>query len=339
MKEFKKLLIIDDDPISLHLLVKRLEKESYHIVEALDSHSGYKMAISDRPDLILLDVMLPGKDGYNLCRSLKSDDRTRQIPVIFLTAKADTTDKIRGLELGAADYIVKPFDPAEVLARVRTQLRIKGYQDQLREKNEQLTTLSQVLVEINAKLRRLTETDPLTGIWNRRAFERRLEAEHKRSSRYQHPYSVAIGDVDHFKAYNDTYGHPAGDEVLCQVASRLSKACRLPDLVCRYGGEEFAFLLPETTTTSAKILFERVERSIWEANIPHEKNPGLGRLTLSFGFSGFFPERNISAAHCLGEADQALYEAKERGGNCVVGFPELRVAKHADRSLQEIQRG
>jgi len=318
----KTILVIDDSQTIRVLLRATLEEENYRTLEAEDGLAGYELAHREQPDLILLDIVMPVKNGYEICRMLKSDSKTEHIPIIFLTVKSGAVDVVKGFELGAADYVAKTADISVVLARMRTQLKVKEYACQLIQQNNELAALNKELLDANSELKRIAVMDPLTGILNRGAFEEHLEMEHVRFKRYHHPYSIAMADVDNFKNYNDTYGHPAGDEALRRIARTLQDNCREVDTFARYGGEEFALLLPETDVAYAQIALERLRALVWHENILHEKNQGLGRLTLSFGFSTA-ANSDTPAIECLKEADEALYAAKKLGKNRAVGFFEI----------------
>lgn len=287
----QKVLIIDDAE-AVHRLVKaRLSDERLEVHSAFDSESGLKAASAVQPDLILLDVNLGPADGFRVCRDLKADPMTMAIPLIFLTAATDTEHKIRGLELGAVDYITKPFDAAELRARVRATLRTKYLMD---------------LLEKRAMI------DGLTGLWNRACFERRLPAEISLARRAEHPLSCVVLDVDHFKSVNDRFGHRCGDAVLAGVANLMSSRCRAEDAACRYGGEEFVMLLPNTGPAGAAVLAEDLRKSIEQNSFAHDGQSV--RVTCSMGVAG-----GIGADMTLFErADKALYQAKSAGRNNVV---------------------
>lgn len=317
------ILIIDDSQTIRLLLRAKLEEASYRVLEAENGLVGYELALREQPNLILLDVVMPGRNGYELCQMLKSDRETEQIPIIFLTVKSEATNVVKGFDLDAADYVAKTSDISVLLARIRTQLKIKEYEHQLIQQNNELTALNEKLASANAELQRIAVTDPLTGIPNRGAFEEHLETEHADFRRCHDAYSVAMADIDNFKDYNDTYGHPAGDEALRRVAGILKDNCRNADTIARYGGEEFAFLLSETDAASARLVLERFKSLVWHENIFHEKNQGMERLTLSFGFSTA-TKSDVQAMGYLKEADEALYAAKKQGKNRVVGFFEIQ---------------
>jgi diguanylate cyclase (GGDEF)-like protein len=288
----QKVLIIDDSK-PIHALVKaRLADEPVELHSAFDGEAGILAALNLLPDLILLDVDMPTPDGFEVCRRLKDDPATMNIPVVFLTGIASTDQKIRGLELGALDYILKPFDPAELRARVRTSLRQK------------------YLLELLAKKAMI---DGLTGLWNRSYFDQQLAANLALYRRSGYTVSVVLADVDHFKTINDNFGHPTGDEALRAIAQILQSSCRLEDIVCRYGGEEFVIICPNTPADKSLILGERLRESISRLTMSYRRTPIP--LTCSFGIAdpATCADRSIIEA-----ADQALYQAKQLGRNRVV---------------------
>jgi len=285
------ILVIDDSP-DIHTLVKvRLGKEQLVIESAYDGPSGLAAARSIRPDLILLDVEMPDRDGFAVCADLKADPATMDIPIIFLTGATTTEDKIRGLELGATDYVTKPFDPAELRARVRASLRTKYLLGLLAQK---------------------AMIDGLTELWNRAYLDTRLGSELSAARRSGQPLSCVMADVDRFKSINDTYGHSFGDDVLRKIAGVFAQGCRADDVVCRYGGEEFTLLLPNTSAENAGELAERLRAAV-EA-CPFVFHGAPVSITCSFGVSilrGPVPPSLIELA------DEALYRAKGSGRNRV----------------------
>lgn len=290
------VLIVDDMPFNVKVLNETL-KHDYRIEVAINGAKALERARCEpQPDLILLDVMMPNMDGYEVCRRLKSDPLTESIPVIFVTAKDDEAAEEQGFELGGVDYITKPFSLAVVKMRVRTHLQLKRQADAL----EQLAYI-----------------DPLTGIPNRRQFMEILEREYWRALREDSALSVLMIDVDHFKAYNDHYGHGAGDDCLRQVALALTRALLRPgDQVARYGGEEFVAVLPQTDREAAALLAERLRRSVLDLGCPHARSSAGDRVTVSIG--GATTSLHTAAASLealLTLADQMLYRAKEGGRN------------------------
>jgi len=287
-----KTLIIDDSPDALVVAKARLVKENLDVICAGGGKEGLKLANQERPDLILLDLDMPDMSGFEVCRQLKADAELCMIPVIFLTGSGSLADKVRGLDLGAVDYVTKPFDGIELQARVRAALRTKHLQDLL-------TKYAQI--------------DPLTELWNRRALEERLRQEWARIQRHGGSFAVIMADVDHFKLVNDTHGHPAGDQVLRELAAILAGECRESDLPARYGGEEFAVLLPTIHAPEAVVMADRCRRKIEEACT---RACGAEiRVTASFGVAD--SEGCASGEEVIQDADKALYQAKHAGRNRV----------------------
>lgn len=286
-----KILVIDDSP-EIHALVRvRLKNEPVAIVSAFDGNSGIERVRAERPDLILLDVEMPDRDGFSVCAELKEDPATMNIPIIFLTGSASTADKIRGLELGASDYVTKPFDPAELRARVRASLRTRR------------------LMELLAQRALI---DGLTGLHNRVYLDAQLSVTLAASRKTGKPLACVMADVDHFKRINDTYGHSFGDEVLRQIAAVLSGFCRPGDVVCRYGGEEFTLLLPNTSARAAVAVAERLRIAVEGTEFRfHDTRVAV---TCSFGVANL---RKLVPPTLLELADEALYDAKHAGRNQV----------------------
>ncbi len=290
-------LIIDDERSNIKLLAGELQSR-YRISFALNGDDGLRIVQGDLPvDLILLDIMMEGMDGYEVCRRLKSDPQTRNIPVIFITAMNEVADETKGLEIGAVDYITKPFTMAIVKARVRTHLELKRHRDLL----ENLSSL-----------------DGLTAISNRRRYDEVIQREWKRSQREGTPLSLILIDIDHFKSYNDTYGHAAGDDCLKQVAKTLAASVNRPgDLVARYGGEEFVVVLPRTDPEGAALVAEKMRREIESLDIRHESSPTAGCLTISLGAATTLPTPHESPRELARASDRSLYQAKRNGRNRV----------------------
>lgn len=288
-----KVLVIDDSKTTRTIVRSSLMDEDIGLVFAASGAEGITLAQSDSPpDLILLDIELPESNGFEVCQRLKADERTAKIPVIFLTGASSTTQKIRGLDLGAIDYVTKPFDPAELCARVRASLRGKYMFDLLAQK---------------------AMLDGLTGLWNRAYFDQRLADAVEVARSAGQPLTLVMVDVDRFKSINDSQGHPFGDTVLRHVAKALTDCARKDDAVCRYGGEEFGVLLPGVRLSSAVLAAERIRAAVEGLNL-HHRNQTL-RITCSLGvasYRGGTPEQLVAAA------DAALYLAKKQGRNRVV---------------------
>lgn len=304
------ILIIDDDANIINLLTRRLSQEGFNIISAKDGKSGLELARTKNPDLILLDLLMPEVSGKEVLVELKSDPYTSSIPVIIVSAVADTEDKIDGLSLGANDYIVKPFRFREVIARINTQLRIASMHKDLTEKHNDL-------LEKNKILRKLAVTDPLTGLLNKGYLMKRLQSEISRSARYNEPVSVIMLDIDFFKKINDTYGHLAGDETLKHIAKIIRDVTRNIDIVTRYGGEEFFIICPNTNLEGVVNLAERIRKTV--ENTPFVVDSNEIRVTVSIGVKCevYDPTVNVELAtgKMIDDVDAALYRAKKNGRN------------------------
>ncbi len=290
------LLVVDDEKQNRLLLTELFEGE-YKVIQAKNGLQALERARSHAPDLILLDVLMPEMDGMATIRALKREDATRNIPVIFITALDSPTDEEQGLNLGAVDYIAKPFHPSIVRVRVRNHLQI---------------------VHQRRLLEQLAALDGLTGIPNRRRFDESYALEWRRCQRAGQPLSLVVADVDHFKAYNDTLGHAAGDRVLQEVAAVLRQCARRPgDLAARYGGEEFVLLLPETGAQDAQMLAEELRAKLEARGLTHPASPVGASVTLSIGGASTTPMQAEADPAFFPLADAALYQAKASGRNCV----------------------
>ncbi len=290
------VLIVDDVAANIQILAEALKSEC-RIRIANNGEDALRVAMRPPyPDLILLDVMMPGMDGYEVCRRLKDTAATQNIPVIFVTARDDAADEEKGLQVGAVDYIAKPYRLPIVKARVRNHL-------QLKQKSDLLETLAMI--------------DGLTGIPNRRHFDQRMDSEWRRAVRDRQPLALVLGDVDHFKRFNDHYGHGAGDACLRAVARAMFNSLSRPgDMVARYGGEEFVVILPETGLTGAQQVAERMRQAVLALNIPHALTEE-GIVSLSLGYVATWPAQGEiqTAAELLDRVDEGLYKAKREGRN------------------------
>jgi two-component system, cell cycle response regulator len=287
-----KVLIIDDSPDSLMVAKARLAKECDEIVCADGGIPGLEMATREKPDIILLDLDMPDMSGYDVCRALKTDPDLCMIPVLFLSGLGNAEDKVKGLDLGAVDYITKPFDTFELRARVRAAWRTKRMQD--------------LLIEY-------AHIDPLTGLPNRRALMERLQSEWARIERHGGRMAFIMADVDHFKQYNDQYGHHIGDRLLQEVAQVFARQCRTTDLPARFGGDEFAVFLPCETAANAANLAIRCLKEIETIRVTVQS----GTITATSSFGVADSENAISPENLIDNADQALYQAKAAGRNNV----------------------
>jgi diguanylate cyclase (GGDEF)-like protein len=287
-----KVLIVDDSPDALALARARLGKEGLDLVYADGGKAGLEMARSERPDLILLDVDMPDMSGFDVCQALKADSELSMIPVVFLSGSGCPEDKVKGLDLGAVDYVTKPFDSFELRARVNAALRTKHMQDLLIER---------------------ANVDPLTGLANRRGLMERLELEWARVQRRGGTLSFIMGDIDHFKKINDTRGHGVGDRVLRDVARAIAAQCRQTDLPSRYGGEEFAILVPDETVSGAVELAGRCRQAIEAVRV----SVGLEAVCATASFGAADSVGADSPEAMILRSDQALYRAKNTGRNRV----------------------
>ncbi|RKY75718.1 diguanylate cyclase response regulator [candidate division KSB1 bacterium] len=309
-KKEAKILVVDDIAINLELQKAYLTAAGYKVIEAKSGQEALQKVRDEKPDLILLDVMMPKMSGYEVCKILKNDPETQFIPIIMVTALTSVEDKIRGIEAGADDFISRPFNKTELMARVKSLLRIKFLQDQLHQRMQELS-------EARERLQQLAITDGLTGLFNYRYFREQLEHEINRAERHNLNVSLVMMDIDFFKYYNDRNGHLAGDEVLKHIANILCSNVRKIDIAARYGGEEFALILPETDKNSAVIVAEKIRKLIEDDPIPHEERQPNGKLTISMGVSNF-PDDSRTAKGLIEIADRRLYNAKQAGRNVVI---------------------
>ena len=302
-----KVLLVEDDPIQASATKEILSKLGYEVLWAEDGINAIKLVKSQKPDIVLLDVILPGMDGYEVCRWLKLEETTKGIPIIMLTVKKELSDKISGLHIGADDYLPKPYNELELNARIYALLRTKALQDELKLKNRQLEDL---LDKVNF----MAITDSLTGLYNRRRFLDVLTTEYERAKRYGTPFSLVMLDIDYFKKINDNFGHVVGDTVLKEISEILLKGIRDIDTAARYGGEEFMLILPNTDKDHARIVAERIRQAIETYDFI-----GLDRkISASIGISGM-PDASIADEDRLIRcADFGLYRAKQLGRNRTV---------------------
>jgi diguanylate cyclase (GGDEF)-like protein len=295
-----KVLIIDDSPDALALAKARLGKEGLDLICADGGKAGLALAASAKPDLILLDLDMPDMSGFDVCRTLKADADLCMIPVIFLSGSGGPEDKVKGLNLGAVDYVTKPFDAFELRARVNAALRTKHMQD--------------LLIE-HAKI------DPLTGLANRRALMERLGQEWERIQRHGGELSFIMGDVDHFKQVNDAHGHTVGDRALHEVAGAIAGQCRQVDLPCRYGGEEFAIVVPDEPAAGAANLAERCRQAVEAVRL----SVGTETVSVTASFGVADASTAASPEALIQQADAALYRAKNAGRNRVASADAVPV--------------
>jgi diguanylate cyclase (GGDEF) domain len=288
------VLIVDDTIKNLQVLGSVLKAENYKIAVATSGNQAILTANEIKPDLILLDVMMPGLDGLETCKKLKSIPETSEIPVIFLTAKVETEDIIEGFKAGAVDYIAKPFNSYELKARVKTHVELKISKDLLEQKN--------------ALLKKLSITDGMTGLFNHRHTMDILSRLIEENTRYKEPLSISMLDIDNFKKANDEYGHLFGDEVLVKISNSIESCLRKTDIVGRYGGEEFLVLFAHTGLKGAVESVERIIKSV--ENLKWEKENF--NITIS---AGVCEKNDEDITTLIKKADDLLYAAKEKGKN------------------------
>ena len=287
-----RLLIVDDQPVNIQALYQVFAAD-YQVFMATSGAQALGICRDKHPDLLLLDIQMPEMDGYEVCRHIKADPELQDLPVVFVTAHGEPQAETLGLEVGAVDFISKPFNPAVVRARVNTHLTLKLQRDLLRQ---------------------MVFIDGLTGVYNRRFFDERLALEFQRARRSGSSLAMIVADVDYFKRFNDHYGHLAGDEALRRVAATLKAQLKRPgDMVSRYGGEEFACILPETDLAGALGLAGEMEAAIRSAHIEHADSEVCAQLTVSLGVASFQPDANRLAEELILAADQQLYLAKSKG--------------------------
>ena len=297
------VLIVDDTPANTEILAQALRHDYTILIASNGPDALSLLQATDKPDLILLDVMMPGMDGYEVCRRIKQDPVTWHIPVIFITALDQVKDQQRGFDLGAVDYITKPFGVPLVIARVKIHIRLKL-------KSEMLEKLAFL--------------DGLTGIPNRRGLEETLTKEWGRAKRSGTPLSALMIDVDHFKAFNDHYGHGAGDECLRRVAHALERGLMRPgDFIGRYGGEEFSVILADCDTAGAALVAENLRERVAALKISHAHSAAADHVTISVGYTTRIAGPDSTWSALMNEADKALYLAKTCGRNRISGYEEI----------------
>jgi len=290
----EKILIVDDNKQNIEILMNLL-KDEFRIVAAVNGERAIKLAKSDSPpDLILLDIIMPEMDGYQICEILKNDIATRNIPIIFITAVSEIMDATKGFALGAADYITKPFHPPFVKARIRLQLNLKRKQELLEE---------------------YAFIDALTEIPNRRRFDELIVNEWNKAIITKNPLSLLMIDLDHFKMVNDTYGHGCGDEVLQKVSKTIRESLQQTDtFLTRYGGEEFVVILPSANIETSCHIAEIIKNNIENLKMPNQNSPTV-YVTVSIGAATVIPDEKCKPQDLIDDADKALYLAKKNGRN------------------------
>jgi diguanylate cyclase (GGDEF)-like protein len=309
------VLLVDDNTNNLLLVERILKSEGYLVHSETSSMNALAVAEKKPPDLILLDISMPVIDGYEVCQRLKGMENLKDVPVIFLSAMSDVFDKVKAFSVGGVDYITKPIELEEFLARIQNHLRIGILQKQLEEKNAILEAEIARRSKAEEDLKHIAATDPLTKIFNRRSFFDLAEKELSRSQRFNTALSVVMVDIDHFKNVNDTYGHILGDQVLIAFAELCQKNLRQYDIFARYGGEEFIVLLPETDISQAMVIAKRLQTMVAGTQIAF--NGDKVSITISLGVSSNEGELSLTLDQLVDRADQALYSSKQSGRNKV----------------------
>ncbi|MFC9351793.1 diguanylate cyclase [Arthrobacter sp. NPDC057013] len=304
-----KVLVVDDDQGSLLVAKAAVEQSGHQCLIAEDGDEAWKLYRSERPEAVVTDLEMPGLNGLELCRAIRDDGTDSYTYLVLVTSHRSRDDVLAGMQAGADDYVSKPLDPFTLHTRLLVASRV--------------TSLHADLARYRVALAEQARTDPLTKLFNRLKLTEDLDELDNRSNRYGQDYCLALCDVDHFKSYNDLYGHPAGDKALQSVASALSAEVRRSDRVYRFGGEEFLLLLPHQSLAQAGILIERVRARVESLRIDHSGNPS-GVLTISAGISASVQGKWTAGQRLLNDADLALYQAKAAGRNRV----ELTRAGH-----------
>lgn len=285
----KTILVVDDTITNLDILVDLLSE--YDVIDTVSGKEALHIVEEENVDLVLLDIMMPEMDGYEVCQKLKANTKTKDIPVVFITARTDEESIEKAYSIGGNDYVIKPFRPKELLARINRELQLKSYQEEL-------------------KL--LASIDPMTKLYNRRYFNEMAKNILQIDKRHEDELSLVMLDIDKFKKVNDAYGHAVGDEVIISVADTLRKHQRKSDVICRYGGEEFVILLPLTSLNDAVFVAEKMRKYI-KSNIVSIGNVESLKVTVSMGVSQVDVKNELNIEAALSRADQALYDAKHSG--------------------------
>ena len=311
-----KVLVADDDPTSRLITKVALENLGHECLTTSDGNEAWDTFRSWLPEAVISDWMMPGMTGLELCRAVRSELPGPYTYFIMITSQGAADEVFEGMSAGVDDYLVKPLNTDDLEGRLIAAQRVTSLH---RELAQQRTTLE----DVNHELTDIARRDPLTGLGNRRALDEDLALLEARVSRYGHQYCMALVDVDHFKSFNDTYGHQAGDEILQAVASELTREARRGDEVYRYGGDEFLCIFPEQTLDTGRLAVDRMRAGLERLAIPHADNAG-GILTFSAGLAVLDPKKDRPAEQVLKEADEALYRAKDSGRNRVEGAASRR---------------
>tara|TARA_B110000503_G_scaffold30801_1_gene49756 strand:+ start:3728 stop:4669 length:942 start_codon:yes stop_codon:yes gene_type:complete len=300
-----KVLLVEDSITSLQVIQTYVESAGHNVITARDGEQGIQKFLEHKPDLVLLDVNMPNMDGYQCAQHIRKNCQQGNlwIPIIFLSAEVTDDAIVKGIDSGGDDYLLKPITQKVLSAKLRAMARIASMRKELED--------------ASAHLKRLSSIDGLTQLYNRRHFDETLELEWSRSNRSQAPLSLILCDIDHFKAFNDNYGHVAGDDALVKTSKAIIEALQRPsDLPARYGGEEFAVILPDTPMVGAMIVAEQLRTAMDTLTIPHAFSNAANIVTMSIGVSTYYPaQTKASYVELLESADRGLYRAKKNGRN------------------------
>jgi len=330
MNSGQRFLVIDDSLTARMRFKELLEADGATVLLAEDAEQGAELLRSENPDCLLLDYKLPGVNGIEFLTQLLADSDHPRVPVVMLTGEGSESVAVEAMKAGAQDYLVKGAITQQNLQRaIQNAIDKVAAERQLAERNERIEYLTQELAEANSQLALTSRLDPLTKLFNRRVFEESITLEHERSVRCKHIYAVIMLDIDHFKLFNDTQGHQAGDECLRRVARCINDSVRGMDVVGRYGGEEFIVLAPETPLEGAEVLAERIRAEVHALKVPHRASITAEMVTVSVGVAQGSAER---WEEVIKNADDALYAAKRAGRNrvCVYEAESHRVADRAE---------
>ncbi len=299
-----RVIIADDDALARLMLTAMVTNLGHECLAAEDGEAAWALYQEEAPDVLVTDRMMPGLDGIELCRRIRDSGGESYTYIVLITTLSGRPEVLEGIQAGADDYLTKPLDPFDLEVRFTSAERVTALHARLRE--------SAALLAATAR------TDVLTDIGNRRRFDEDLADIHARALRRSRPYSLAVADIDHFKAYNDHYGHLAGDEVLATVARAMVRSCRQGDEVYRFGGEEFVIVFVEEALPDILAAAERARRAVELLAVAHQAQTGGSHLTVSIGVAQFDPLTHTDSEQVLKEADQALYRAKADGRNRVM---------------------
>ncbi len=318
-----EILIIDDSAVQIEHLCHSFPSKEFNITCCANGNEALDFLQYSSPDLVLCDIIMPGLDGYEICRYFQAYDRLKDIPIIMVTELSHFDRLEQAFAAGAMDYIVKPVQRVELLARVGSLLRLKRETDKRKRREAELLSLTNELLEKNQILERLSYIDGLTSIANRRYFDERFEKDWKNAVRDNSFLSLIFIDLDYFKTFNDKYGHQVGDECLKKVAVAVKNTLKRPyDFFARYGGEEFVAILSGTDIAGAVTVAEHMRQAVLDLNIPHDGSTIDNHVTISIGIATMQPKQTNESAELIVEADRALYDAKEGGRNQIRWKPQ-----------------